>query len=118
MFDLHHIPESASFSARGPKTLNSLKGDWEDLFEQKPCKCKCLDSSSGMAIFQHQQKKKKSLDLLPSPILDTYLLETVNYNCVFGSPKCWLITRPHMNIFTGKQYILYFPKLWYKQGYV
>ena len=59
MFDLHHIPESASFSARGPKTLDSLKGDWEDFFEQKPCKCKCLDSSSGMAILQHQQKKKK-----------------------------------------------------------
>ena len=87
MFDLHHIPESASFSARGPKTLDSLKGDWEDFFEQKPCKCKCLDSSSGMAILQHQQKKKKSLDLLPSPILDTHLLETVNYNCVFWLPK-------------------------------
>ena len=61
MFDLHHIPESASFSARGPKTLDSLKGDWEDFFEQKPCKCKCLDSSSGMAILQHQQKKKKKV---------------------------------------------------------
>ena len=32
-------------------------------------------------------KKKKSLDLLPSPILDTHLLETVNYNCVFWLPK-------------------------------
>lgn len=86
MFDLHYIPESASFSARSPKTLYSLKGDWEDFCEQKPCKCKCLNFTSDMAIFQHQEKKKKSRS---SAISDSgnICIGKINYNCVFGSAK-------------------------------
>ena len=85
MFDHYSIPESASFNARGPQKIRLFEGwDREDFFGQMSWKCKCMDCSSVMAIFQHLRKSRGPL---PSLILEIHLLEKVNSNYVLGSPK-------------------------------
>lgn len=63
------IFQSQPTQCQKPQNFRLFEGRLGRFREQKPCKCKMSNSTSGMEIFSVSEKKKKSLGLLLSPIL-------------------------------------------------